>query len=238
VWYLGGSILKIGLIGDYFIKFASISLVITLFLLSAGAGSARTVYVEPGNSIQDFVNNSTTGDIIVVKAGVYQENVTVNVSGVTVTSNPESSGDVLLGSPDGNSSVFQIEADNVTVRGFNITGSGEAGSTPEISEGAGCPQAGICLKRANNCIIERNNLSGNRYGIYLQESMNNTLSQNNFSGNGIWLDEGCSENILLNNAIEKGNIILGAHCWNDTILQNKLALRHIIWVPFYNIKII
>lgn len=209
--------------GEYFIKFASISLVITLFLLSAGAGGAKTIYVEPGNSIQDFVNNSTTGDIIVVKAGVYQQNVTVNVSGVTVTSDSESSGIVLLRSPDGNSSVFQIEADNVTVSGFNVAGLREAGSVPEISEGAGCPPAGICLKHANNCTIERNNLSENLYGIYLRESMNNTLSQNNLSGNGIWLDEGCSQNMLLNNIIENGNIILGAHCWNDTILHNQIS---------------
>jgi nitrous oxidase accessory protein len=179
--------------------------------------------VEPGNSIQDFVNTSTTGDIIVIKAGAYQENVTVNVSGVTVTSDPESSGGVLLRSPDGNSSVFQIEADNVIVRGFNITGSGKVGSAPEISEGAGCPPAGVCLKHANNCTIERNNLSENLYGIYLQESMNNTLSQNNLSSNGIWLDEGCSQNMLFNNVFEKGNIILGAHCWNNTILQNQLT---------------
>ena len=215
--------MKRGLIGDYIIKFASVSLIVTLFLLSAGAGNAKTVYVESGNSIQDSVNNTTTGDIIIVKAGAYQENVTINVSGVTVTSDPESSGSVLLRSPDGNSSVFQIEADNVTISGFNITGPGEAGSAPEISEGIGCPQAGICLKRANNCTIEMNTISENQHGIYLQESMNNTLSQNNLSGNGIWLDEGCSQNMLFNNVIEKGNIILGAHCWNDTILQNQLS---------------
>jgi nitrous oxidase accessory protein len=219
----GGLILRRGFIGDYFIKFASISLVITLFLLSASAGSAKTVYVEPGDSIQDFINGSTIGDVIVIKAGVYQENVTVNISGVTLTSDPESSGGVLIRSPDGNSSVFQIEADNVTVRGFNITGSGKAGNAPEISEGVGCPPAGICLKHANSCIVEKNNLSENLYGIYLQESMNNLLSQNNLSGNGIWLDEWCSQNSLLNNAIEKGNIILGAHCWNDTIQQNQLS---------------
>ncbi len=199
VSYLGVLILKRGLKRDCFIKFASISLVITLFLLSAGAGSANTFYVEPGNSIQDFVNNSTTGDIIVIKAGVYNENVTVNVSGVTITSDSESSGSVLLRSLDGNSSVFQIEANNVTVRGFSITGSGKVGSAPEISEGIGCPPAGICLKHANNCTIEKNNIYENLYGIYLQESMNNTLSQNNLSGNGIWLDEGCSQNMLFKN---------------------------------------
>ena len=114
-----------GLYGDYFIKFVDISLVIILFLVSVDAGDARTVYVEPGNSIQGFVNNSTVGDLIVIKPGVYQENVTINVSGVKVISDPDSSGVVLIKSPDGNSSVFQIEADNVTVSGFNITGSGE-----------------------------------------------------------------------------------------------------------------
>jgi parallel beta-helix repeat protein len=179
--------------------------------------------VEPGNSIQVLVNNSTTGDLIVVKSGTYQENVTVNVSGVKVISDPESSGVVLLKSPDGNSSVFQIEADNVTISGFNITGSGEPGRVPRILEENGCHPAGICLKHANNCTIEKNNIYGNPYGIYLQESMNNTLSQNNFSGNGIWLDEACSHNLLINNVIEKGSIILGAHCWNDTILQNELT---------------
>jgi len=219
----GGLIKKSELTGNLCIKLTSIVLVITLILLSACTGSAKIIYVEPGNSIQDSVNNSTTWDFIVVKAGNYQENVTINVSGLTITADPESSAGVLLRSQDRNSSVFHIKADNVTVRGFNITGSGEAGSTPDAWDGIGCPPAGICLERANNCTIEKNNLSENRYGIYLQESKNNTLSQNNFSGNGIWLDEGCSQNRLFGNLIEKGNIILGAHCWNTTVLHNQLS---------------
>lgn len=201
----------------------SIVLVIILILLSACTGSAKIIYVEPGNSIQASVNNSTTGDFIIVKPGDYPENVTINVSGVTVTSDFESSAGVLLRSPDGNFSVFHIKADNVTVRGFNITGSRKDGSTLETWNGVGCPPAEICLENVNNCTIEGNNLSENRYGIYLQESMNNTLSQNNLAGNGIWLDEGCSQNRLLGNLVEKGNIILGAHCWNNTILQNQLS---------------
>lgn len=213
-----------GLNGVYFIKFINISLVFILFLVSVNVGSARTFYVEPGNSIQDFVNNSTTGDLIIVKSGVYLENVTINISGVRVISDPESSGVVLIKSPDGNSSVFQIEADNVTVSGFNITGSGkEPDRFSGIQEGTDCYPAGICLKHVKNCKIEKNNIYENFYGIYLQESINNTLSQNNFSENGIWLDEECSQNRVLNNVIEKGNIIVGAHCWNNIILHNKLA---------------
>ena len=213
--------MKIALIGDCFIKLTSILMVVTLSLLSAGVGSAEIIYVEPGNSIQAALNNSTTGDFIVVKTGDYQENVTVNVSGVTVTSDPESSGGVLVRSPDENSTVFHIKADNVTIKGFNITGSGKDGSA--TWGGVGCPPAGICLEHANNCTIEGNNLSENLYGIYLQESMNNMLSQNNLSSNGIWLDEGCSHNRVFSNVIEKSTIILGAQCWNNTILQNRLS---------------
>ncbi len=211
------------IIGDFFTKLISLLLIATLFLLSAGTGSAKIIYVEPGNSIQASINNSTSGDFVVVRAGDYQGNVTINVSGVTVSSDPESPGNVLVRAPDRNSSVFHVKADNVTIKGFNITGSAEADLSLDKWDEIGCPPAGICLVHANNCTIEENNISENRYGIYLQESMNNTLSQNNLSSNGIWLDEGCSHNRLQDNVLEKDNIILGAQCWNNTILQNRIS---------------
>jgi parallel beta-helix repeat protein len=157
--------------------------------------------------------------------------------------------------------VFQVKADNVTVSGFNITGSGEVFSTfgtagfsnsfssggsgeqgetyePEAgqayglgsgeifvsrSNGSGCPPSGICLDQVKNCTIERNNIFENQYGVYLQGSMNSTLSKNTFFRNGIWIDEGCSKNMVINNAIEEGNIILGAHCWDNIMFQNRLS---------------
>jgi nitrous oxidase accessory protein len=211
------------LIGDCFIRLISISLVATLFSLSAGAGSAEVIYVEPGNSIQDAVNNSTPGDFVVVKAGNYQENVTITVSGITITSDPKSSSSVFLRSPDGNSSTFWVKADNVTLRGFNITSQEKVGSAPDMSNGVGCPPSGICLEQAKNCTIIGNNLSENRYGIYLKESMNNKLLQNYLSDNGIWIDNWCNQNILKDNSVQRGSIFLGAHCWDNKIMQNWLS---------------
>lgn len=253
--------MKITLIGDCLSKLTSAALVIALLLVSAGVASAEVIYVEPGASIQSAVNNSTTGDIVIVKAGDYEENIVVNVSGITVTSEPESSDGVLIRSRDENSSVFQVKADNVTVSGFNITGSGEFFSTfeaarftnsfssgnsgepgetyePEArqayglgsgeifvsrSNGFGCPPAGICLDQVKNCTIERNNIFENQYGVYLQGSMNSTISENTFFRNGIWIDEGCSKNMLVNNTIDEGNIIIGAHCWDNIMFQNRLS---------------
>ena len=257
----GGLFLKIILIGDCFTRLMSATLVIALLLVSAGVGSAEVIYVEPGASIQAAVNNSTTGDFVIVKAGDYEENIIVNVSGITITSETEDPDGVLIRSGDENSSVFQVKADNVTISGFNITGSGEifsayeaAGFTNSFSHGSsgelgvtdepearltyglgsgeifvsrgnefGCPPAGICLDQVENCTIEGNNIFENRYGVYLQGSMKNTISENTYFHNGIWLDEGCSWNMLSNNSIDEGYIIIGAHCWNNIMFQNRLS---------------
>jgi len=251
---------KIKLIGDYLSKLTSAALVIALLLFSAGVVNAETIYVEPGTSIQAAVNNSTSGGLVVVKAGDYEENIIVNVSGITVTSESENPNGVFIRARDENSSVFQVKADNVTISGFNITGSGEFYNSfeaansknsfrshisgedmtdaPEVGksyrQGSGeifvsrsfdlnCPQAGICLDQVENCTIKGNYIFENQYGIYLQGSMNNTLSENRFLRNGIWIDEGCSRNMAINNSIDEGNFILGAHCWDNVISWNLLS---------------
>ena len=233
----------------------SAALVTVLFLLSAGIGSAEIMYVEPGNSIQATVNNSTSGDFVIVKAGEYEENIVVNVSGLTISSESGSPDSVLVRGREKDSSIFQVKADNVTIRGFNITGLGEVSSVPEASgstnssdpasnssdekmgkasgsgpdtliyqwDGVGCPSAGICLEQVNNCTIEKNIFSDNRYGVYLQNSRNSTLLKNTFFRNGIWLDEGCGQNLLINNLVEESSILLGAHCWDNIMFQNRLS---------------
>ena len=80
------------LIGDCIRKLISSLLVVLLLLVSTGASGGEVIYVEPGASIQAAVNNSTTGDFVIVKSGDYEENIVVNVSGIIVTSeheNPE-----------------------------------------------------------------------------------------------------------------------------------------------------
>ncbi|MBR0875485.1 hypothetical protein JQ633_34390, partial [Bradyrhizobium tropiciagri] len=93
-------------------------------------------------TIQAAINASHSGDTIIVTAGVYQENLNVNVSGLTI----EAAGAVTVqgtlktdnGIPDGGLSAFLsnssptvnvsgndgviISADNVTLRGINVDG--------------------------------------------------------------------------------------------------------------------
>jgi len=262
VKFLGGLVLRFVLIGDCssrrrFSTALIVILIVVLSLLSAGIGSAEVIYVEPGNSIQAAVNNSTAGDLVIVKAGEYQENIVVNVSGIKISSEFENPENVLVRARDINSSVFRVKAGNVTLSGFNITGLGEVssvfnassstnssdvGNNSSDSENAdleqvsssgpsmstqwdefGCPAAGVCLEQVNNCTIENNTFFDNRYGIYLQASRNSTLLKNTFFRNGIWLDEGCGENLMINNTIEESNLVLGAHCWDNIMFQNRLS---------------
>lgn len=51
--------------------------------VAAPAGAAGHV-VSPGQSIQDAINGSSPGDTIIVKPGVYNENLDVTVDGITL----------------------------------------------------------------------------------------------------------------------------------------------------------
>jgi hypothetical protein len=97
------------------------------------------------NDIQTAINDATTGQTVLVKAGIYSEDVTVNVSGVTLASGAQGAATV-----DGG---FDITADDAAVKGFDIQG-----GFPELSNGGGA-QEGIRVV-ANNAVVASNRISG------------------------------------------------------------------------------
>lgn len=78
--------------------------------------SASTVIsgqiVEPGESLQDAINNAEPGEVIVVREGTYTEDITINVDGLQLIagSRPIIDGDLI------------VNADNVRIQGFEVTG--------------------------------------------------------------------------------------------------------------------
>jgi pectin methylesterase-like acyl-CoA thioesterase len=63
-------------------------LLLAFFILFSltGIGTAAEIIVQPGNSIQAAVNNSTSGDVIIVMPGTYIENVEVPTGNLTIRS--------------------------------------------------------------------------------------------------------------------------------------------------------
>ncbi|AXI25458.1 hypothetical protein CFE53_04650 [Methanofervidicoccus sp. A16] len=190
----------------------------TLFLLTLFLGIVSvygdTIYVPDNYStIQRAIDAAKDGDVIVVRDGIYYENLVINKSIILKSENgPENC--IIDGNNSGN--VIVINVDGVTIDGFTVRGaggwfnagirvisggaggwfnagirviSGGAGGwfnagIRVISGGAGgWFNAGIRVISDNN-IIRNNSISDNWIGIYLSSSNNNTISGNDISDNG------------------------------------------------------
>lgn len=152
----------------------------TFFVLLSvtGIGNAAEVIVQEGNSIQDAVNSAVSGDVILVKPGTYKENILVTKDGLEISSESGNPKDTIIEPYDPNADVLTVEADNITVKGFTISG-------------ADVNCSGICLHQSKNCLLENNRLIDNSYGIYLYYSLKNNILNNVISNsdNGIYFEE-------------------------------------------------
>jgi len=186
-------------------------------------------------SIQAAIDNALPGDTILIFPGVYEENVDVYVTNLTLTSQSSShgntSGDTIVKAASSLDDVFYISADGVTIRGLNIIGPVDY------------PSSGIHLNGVKYCNIENNQLSNNYTdstlnnintnsslvlsnsgsaagsGIRLDSSGNNLLNNNTVSGNGISvLLSNSAENTLLNNSVSGSNYGI----WVDSSSNNTL----------------
>nr|CBH38693.1 hypothetical secreted protein [uncultured archaeon] len=174
----------------------------TILVLSfVGSASATNWSVDGSgggdfSGIQETINNASTDDTIIVHSCVYYEKVYVNKS-VTLKG---------IGYPvvdaNGSGSAITLNADGITLEGFNATNSGSmwecAGirvisSNNTITGNNVCNNGwnGISVDSSSNNSITGNNVSNNNGdGIGISDSSNNTITGNIVSNNsnvGIWL---------------------------------------------------
>jgi parallel beta-helix repeat (two copies)/parallel beta-helix repeat (two copies) len=164
---------------------------LTLIAISAvPACMAATLNVDPAGglgfytTIQDAVNASSTGDIIQVSSGTYNENV--NVSKAITLMGVDTGAGLPVVNGSGNTAI-NITVPGVTVQGFTVTGS----TNPD--------RAGIYVNPgANDNTITDINASGNYYGIYIEGANNNTITGNTANNNnvyGIVLNDNANNNL-------------------------------------------
>jgi parallel beta-helix repeat protein len=181
-------------------------LFVTLAFLSVSVGcasAATTIYVPEGGNqtIQQAVNNATAGDTIIVRDGIYTENINVYKRVTIFSENGSASTIVQAANPDDH--VLEITADYVNISGFTATGA------------TGGMKVGIYLNNADHCNISDNNAMKNICGIFLESSSNNNLTGNTVSDSsqhGIRLSSS-SNNTLTNNTV------------NSRIIQAKTPSR-------------
>jgi len=125
-------------------------------------------YPTIGAAIDDARTND--GDVIVLGAGTYRENVVVTKSLTIRTDGSGVRPVIAAGNRDGNA--FAVAAPDVTVQ--NLTLSGATG------EGA----AGVALIDASGCTLEGLAIRSNAIGVLLQGAADNTIRSSTIAGNG------------------------------------------------------
>lgn len=207
------------------IKLIKIATVIGILALTLSVASAKTICVPDDYAkIQWAVDNATAGDTIIVRDGIYTENIKVNNS-VTIKSLSDNPSDTIIQANDRSHPVFEVHADNVTISGFTIK---NARSTAGLPGGA-TPPAGVYL-RSDNCTISNNIFERNWYGVYLSYgSSNNAIINSQFKNTTGWpiYAYSSSHNIIRNNTFLGGGIQLYYYSSNNEIENNTISFSSI-----------
>nr|AAU83363.1 cell surface glycoprotein [uncultured archaeon GZfos27E7] len=170
-------------------------------------------------TIQDIINNASSGDTITVLPGTYNENVTVNktltligtdvevigLNPFTVTENDVKISDFVITGTDYGTSIGILTGANTTIDNCTVTNSKYA-----IKFGA------------NNCTVKNTLLTDNQYGIYAFKKTNQEIYGNQIlnSYEGICLMSGngteIHDNVIKNSTAPHGSDIPTGIFLSDT----------------------
>ena len=185
--------------------------------------ASKEIYVpDEYPTIQQAIDNASDGDLIIVRDGIYMENVKVDRYSTIRSENGSKSTMVIAENP--NESVFEVTADHVNINGFKVLGA------------RGFGRAGIYLN-ADHCQISKNNASDCFVGIFLLFADENVITGNRAIGNdkdGIYLkishENELEENELLNNTHGMG--LVGS---NDNLIgSNSIASSQSCGIRIHN----
>jgi nitrous oxidase accessory protein len=197
------------------------SIWITSFNIEAVKAQPKTIIVpDDFATIQEAINNSSKGDTVFVKSGIYNDLALINKSISFIGENKDTT---IIDSIGIESRVY-IEANDVTVTGFTIKNADSHGirlglihfEADSIYQPIGCKIVGnnlinnfegINVRGGSEHIISENNITGSRSHGIIMSSSKSIISKNNISNNlesGIIVDS-CSKVMI------KGNKIKGNH---------------------------
>ncbi len=171
-------------------KLTILTLVFFILISVSGVGTAAEIIVKPGDSIQNSIDSAASDDTIIVKPGTYTENIKITKDNLIIRSESSDPDDTIIKAKSPNANVFLIQANNVKINGFKISGSIKYG------------YAGIYLSSCSDCTIENNELLSNSFGICLLNSKNNMISKNTVSDSqrGVY-SKFSTSNILSGNTV-------------------------------------
>jgi len=131
---------------------------------------AAELEVSPSQdtALQAVIDRAAPGDTITLQAGTYHGPVTIDKP-LTLAAEK---GAIIAGS--GRGSVITVNAENATVRGLSVNGSGR--NIAELDSGI------FVAETATGAVVENNALDGNLFGIYLHGARDSVARGNHIVG--------------------------------------------------------
>jgi parallel beta-helix repeat protein len=206
---------------------------------SVSANPATILVPQDYSTIQAAVNAANSGDLILVDAGTYTENVVITKS---VTLLGSSQNQTIIEAPS--LTAVDVKSNNVTISGFTIRG-GSTGvnvlgyNSSKISNNTIGPIGfdsgfgiGIVLQSSHTNTIFSNVISLAPFGILLARSDSNLISDNvvtHISILGIGLQE-TKDNRISNNTITFNERGISPEDSNSTIFEGNTVMNNTIGV--------
>jgi parallel beta-helix repeat protein len=189
--------------------------VIMTISFQVNAGSNVITVPDDYQTIASAINHAQQGDTIIVKQGIYYENLQVNQ---TITLQGEDNQNTFIIGQGGTNkpSVLTLTADGIEVRGFTI----ESVKMPNPSQNA----YGINIQ-ADHCIVTNNVIKNNYIGIFSACQSYTTITNNTITANikdGIRFYSGTQNNISKNNIVANAvsGVALGGY--TNFVTENNL----------------
>lgn len=139
-------------------------LVFFLFIFLSGSLLAKTIIVKPNESIKEAILKASDHDTIMVKTGVYNENLISIEKPLTIIGEDGA----IVDSQEGDE-IFIVQSDHVTIQNMTLKNIGVS----YLKD-----RAAIRLNRVRDVKILNNTLINTFFGIYLQKSNNCVVDGN------------------------------------------------------------
>lgn len=177
-----------------------------LFFVCTLAPAKTHIVPDKYATIQEAVDAAQSRDTIIVREGVYTENVNIDIKHLTLKSEKGSEVTIVqaASSIDG-SAIFLVQADHVNLNGFTIQNNTYG--------------SGINLNGASNCSITNNIAFNNWYGILLKGFSNNNVIFNNaisFNKGKALILENSYSNTIHGNDISNNNVGISVSCYSNS----------------------
>jgi len=130
-----------------------------------------TIVPDDYPTIQDAIDNSNRADRVFVRTGTYNEDIVIDVE-MLILHGESKDNTIIIGSGNDNVIRIAVNAYNVNISGFTVSGSHE-----ELS--------GIFMQSDYNIIYDNNIINNDGVGVETSDSIGNQIQNNNINDN-LW----------------------------------------------------